>query len=254
MKYYCIPTNIGMAAASNAFLTGTKVNITTFVVGDGAGSEYEPAPDMTALRGQVWQGAVTNAEIDSVSPNIINYTALLPSNVGGFTMREMGLKDDTGRLIGVGNMASTPKIKFEDGISDETELIFSLTISTPEAMEWKVDPTVIIATKKDIDKHNTNTSAHEDLRAELGNKATEIGQLILANTRAYPHSNAIGTVSLVLTRWSIDYLVSIEVLVASGSIEGVEVYDKQLNGFKIRYSGSAASATIKYYVSGGMKQ
>ena len=174
MQYYTIATEIGTAAASNAFLTGTKVNITTFVVGDGGGIEYAPTPDMTELRNEVWRGVVSNAEIDPDSPNVINYTALLPSTVGGFVMREMGIMDDQGRLIGIGNMASTPKIRFDQGISDEIELTFSLTISSPEAMEWKVDPTVILATKADIAAHNLSVESHPDIRDELSDINTQL--------------------------------------------------------------------------------
>lgn len=174
MQYYTIATEIGTAAASNAFLTGTKVNITTFVVGDGGGIEYAPTPDMTELRSEVWRGVVSHAEIDTDSPNVINYTALLPSTVGGFVMREMGIMDDQGRLIGIGNMASTPKIRFDQGISDEIELTFSLTISSPEAMEWKVDPTVILATKADIAAHNLSVESHPDIRDELSDINTQL--------------------------------------------------------------------------------
>ena len=174
MQYYTIATEIGTAAASNAFLTGTKVNITTFVVGDGGGIEYAPTPDMTELRSEVWRGVVSHAEIDPDSPNVINYTALLPSTVGGFVMREMGIMDDQGRLIGIGNMASTPKIRFDQGISDEIELTFSLTISSPEAMEWKVDPTVILATKADIAAHNLSVESHPDIRDELSDINTQL--------------------------------------------------------------------------------
>lgn len=174
MQYYTIATEIGTAAASNAFLTGTKVNITTFIVGDGGGIEYAPTPDMTELRNEVWRGVVSHAEIDPDSPNVINYTALLPSTVGGFVMREMGIVDDQGRLIGIGNMASTPKIRFDQGISDEIELTFSLTISSPEAMEWKVDPTVILATKADITAHNLSVESHPDIRDELSDINTQL--------------------------------------------------------------------------------
>ena len=174
MQYYTIATEIGTAAASNAFLTGTKVNITTFIVGDGGGIEYAPTPDMTELRNEVWRGVVSHAEIDPDSPNVINYTALLPSTVGGFVMREMGIVDDQGRLIGIGNMASTPKIRFDQGISDEIELTFSLTISSPEAMEWKVDPTVILATKADIAAHNLSVESHPDIWDELSDINTQL--------------------------------------------------------------------------------
>lgn len=185
MQYYTIATEIGTAAASNAFLTGTKVNITTFVVGDGGGIEYAPTPDMTELRSEVWRGVVSHAEIDTDSPNVINYTALLPSTVGGFVMREMGIVDDQGRLIGIGNMASTPKIRFDQGISDEIELTFSLTISSPEAMEWKVDPTVILATKADIAAHNLSAESHPGIRDELSDINTQLSNKAEIGSRPF---------------------------------------------------------------------
>jgi len=47
--------------------------------------------------------------------------------------------------------------------------------------------------------------------------------------------------------------VQVELESANGNVQGLEVYDKQLNGFKIRYDGSATTVTVKYYVTGGMQ-
>lgn len=271
--YYSTITDVGAALISNAPLLGTKVDIVQIAVGDANGTPYRPSPTMTALKHETWRGAVT--QYVKESNNIIIVHGVIPASVGGFVIREVAILDDEGNTIAIGNTPDLPKVTVEEGFNFDLELRMRIIVTNAEVIECKMNPHVTIATMADV-----NLKANKLIPADVGNlacldetgnladagvtwkdisttmatKATEIGQLILANTRAYPHSNAIGTVALVLPRLSMDYLVSIEVLVTSGSIEGVEVYDKQLNGFKIRYSGSAASATIKYYVSGGMKQ
>lgn len=81
----------------------------------------------------------------------------------------------------------------------------------------------------------------------------ESGSVRLTNSQAYPFNAGTATVVLNTPRQNMDYVVNVEVTAAAGNIQTVEVYDKQLNGFKLRYDGSATSATIKYYVTGGMQ-
>lgn len=108
-----------------------------------------------------------------------------------------------------------------------------------------IDP-LALATKSDI-------LALQGKVTELKDETTiEVGTITLSNTKVYPHSNASVTVSLQQPRRSLDYIVHAVVVSSSGNVETVETYDYQLNGFKLRYTGSAASATIKYYVWGGM--
>ena len=80
----------------------------------------------------------------------------------------------------------------------------------------------------------------------------ERGEVTLTNSKKYPFSDASHTVDLTDRRSSLDYRVDVEVAsVSGGLIECVEVYDRQLNGFKIRFKGSATKATLKYCVTGG---
>ncbi|MDD3368391.1 MAG: hypothetical protein PHP50_05780 [Lachnospiraceae bacterium] len=83
----------------------------------------------------------------------------------------------------------------------------------------------------------------------------EIGTVELANSRNYPFPGAAATVSINNLRSSLNYEVHTEVMECSGGfVEEIEVYDKQLNGFKIRLKGSAKSAVVKYSISGGLYQ
>jgi len=169
-QYYAIPTSTGNAIMANAFLLGQKVNVTTFILGDGGGGYYQPTADMTELRGEVWRGNVNSAEIDPADPNVINFTTIIPSDVGGFTVREMGIEDDRGRLIGVANTPEMQLVHFEDGVTAESEFVISIAFTHPQVLEWKVDPTIVIATKRDIVAHNDDEAAHPHLFAELSNK------------------------------------------------------------------------------------
>lgn len=82
----------------------------------------------------------------------------------------------------------------------------------------------------------------------------EIGQIVLTNTDLFPFNNSIKTIALSKQRDTIDYRVSVEVISNNENIGEIIVSDKQLNGFKISYTGSAKNVTIKYYIQGGMYQ
>lgn len=80
----------------------------------------------------------------------------------------------------------------------------------------------------------------------------EIREVTLTNSLEYPFNNSARTVALTHERDTLAYRVDVEVLSADGLVGDVEVYDKALNGFKLRYTGSAGSVTVRYYVHGGM--
>ncbi len=82
----------------------------------------------------------------------------------------------------------------------------------------------------------------------------EIGQVTLNNTETFPFNNSIKTVAMAKQRDTLNYRITTEVISADGEVGNVIVTDKQLNGFKIAFTGSAKNVTIKYYVQGGMYQ
>lgn len=82
----------------------------------------------------------------------------------------------------------------------------------------------------------------------------EIGTITLTNSEIFPFNNSIKTIALLKPRDTVDYRVTVEVLSADGTVGEIRITDKQLNGFKLSYTGSAKNATIKYYIQGGMYQ
>jgi hypothetical protein len=82
----------------------------------------------------------------------------------------------------------------------------------------------------------------------------ELREISLTNTQEYPFNNSEITVALLKERDTLNYRVLTEVVSSNGIVGDIIVYDKVKNGFKIKYTGSAASATIKCFIQGGMFQ
>ena len=92
-----------------------------------------------------------------------------------------------------------------------------------------------------------------DLYTDFQNRVVgESGLVNLINNQQYPFNNSQKTVSLQAERKNINYEVFLEVTSSVGAVKHVYVTDKQVNGFKIQYTGSATETSIRYLVRGGM--
>lgn len=157
-------TDIGNAKMAQAILEGRKVNIVEMRLGDGGGSYYMPTTAATVLVNEVWRGEIANKAISDVSPNIIAVKAVIPSDVGGFTIREAGLFDDEGDMIAVCNMPEIAKATLPDGISSKLDIVMNILLSNVDAVEFVINPTLDPASRDDLDAaiaaHNADPDAH----------------------------------------------------------------------------------------------
>ncbi len=80
----------------------------------------------------------------------------------------------------------------------------------------------------------------------------EVKTITLTNSLKFPRNNSVQTISMTTARKTLNYDVSWEITAATGNVGDIVVSDKQLNGFKIAYDGSASSVTLKIRVKGGM--
>ena len=85
----------------------------------------------------------------------------------------------------------------------------------------------------------------------LNGLASETGEITLTNSQKYPFNNSTKTVALKQRMDTTAYTVEADVLSSTGEVGRIVVSDKQLNGFKVSYTGSATRATIKFFVKGG---
>lgn len=188
-KYYSIMTNVGLAATANAAVLGKKVNLTTFAVGDGSGAFYSPVPTMTALKGQKWSGPISGYNVSAESLNLISVTGLIPSDVGGWTIREIGVFDDQGRLIAIANYPDTEKISRDDGVSTEIQVGIELLLSNASSVTISVDPTMILATKAEVNAVQDNLNDFKK-EALTGGKLGSTALTVAGNTLVIPAATA----------------------------------------------------------------
>lgn len=150
-KYYSVVTDVGNALMTAALAAGTKLSISEIAVGDGGGEYYQPDPDMTELKNELWRGPVNSCEISSASDNILIVNGIIPGEVGGFTIREMAVFADTGEMIAIANTPSTPKVNIVDGIINEMSLAIEIALLNGSVISLLVDPHIVTATKADIE-------------------------------------------------------------------------------------------------------
>lgn len=79
----------------------------------------------------------------------------------------------------------------------------------------------------------------------------EVIAVTLTNTQDYYANNSTKTVALSVRRDTLDYIVDAEIQGDTVNVGDIVVYDKQVNGFKVKFTGSAASVALKLYVHGG---
>lgn len=166
--YGTLVTDCGIQLIAAAVMEGKKINITDLAVGDGGGAYYQPTPNMTGLKNECWSGPIKSVSVNKNSPNMIDITAIIPSTVGGFTIREMAVKDDVKNTIAICNTPDTEKVIISSGAAGEIELTMHIEISNADAISFIIDPNVVTATKKDIEDHDASKTAHA---AEFEKKA-----------------------------------------------------------------------------------
>ena len=163
MNYSTIPTVVGAAKLRNASLLGQKVDITRVAFGDGGGAEYEPTGQETTLKKQVYECPPNRIEEEAGAPTWIELEAVLPHNVGGWYLREVGCFDDEGDLIFIGNLPSSFKPSGESGVIKD--LVFEMVYDAVAAdvVQIKIDPNVVTATRKYVDDE---LKKHDDLNKQ----------------------------------------------------------------------------------------
>ena len=149
-QFYTILTSIGKAKIANSNVLGSKLNLTKFIVGDSSGIYYNPTEEQTELKNKVWEGSINSINIDKNNPNWIVIETVIPSDIGGFTIREAGILDNENNLIAVAKYPETYKPLLKNGSSKDIILKIILEISNASNVTLKVDPSVTIATKQDV--------------------------------------------------------------------------------------------------------
>lgn len=164
-KFYAILTDLGAAKLANATALGTSLEITTMAVGDGGGTVPTPTASQTALIGEKRRAPLNSINIDPNNPNQIITEQIIPEDVGGWWIREIGLFDKDGILIAVANCPDTYKPQLSEGSGRTQAVRMIIIVSNTAAITLKIDPSVVLATRKYVEQsiiEHEKTLKHPD--------------------------------------------------------------------------------------------
>ncbi|EBK7980195.1 phage tail protein [Salmonella enterica subsp. enterica serovar Hartford] len=150
-KFYTLLTEIGAAKLASAAALGVPLKITHMAVGDGGGVLPTPSAQQTALVAEKRRAALNMLYIDPQNSSQIIAEQVIPETEGGWWIREVGLFDETGALIAVGNCPESYKPQLTEGSGRTQTVRMVLITSSTDNITLKIDPAVVLATRKYVD-------------------------------------------------------------------------------------------------------
>ncbi|EME1739419.1 phage tail protein [Cronobacter sakazakii] len=150
-KFYTLLTDIGAAKLASAAALGVPLKITQMAVGDGGGVLPTPSAQQTALVAEKRRASLNMLYIDPQNSSQIIAEQVIPETEGGWWIREVGLFDDTGALIAVGNCPESYKPQLAEGSGRTQTVRMVLITSSTDNITLKIDPAVVLATRKYVD-------------------------------------------------------------------------------------------------------
>ncbi|MEC6743280.1 phage tail protein [Pseudomonas qingdaonensis] len=165
-QFYAILTKVGAAKQANADALGIPWKITQMAVGDAnpAGVDNPPLPmpdaSWTSLLGEWRRAPLNRLKVDEKDNAVIVAEQVIPAEIGGRWIREVGLYDADGDLVAVANCAPTYKPLLSQG-SGRTQVVrMNLVVSSSSNVALKIDPSVVLATREYVDKAREATELY----------------------------------------------------------------------------------------------
>ncbi|MCX2092366.1 phage tail protein [Escherichia coli] len=172
-KFKTVITTAGAAKLAAATVPGgKKVTLSAMAVGDGNGKLPVPDAGQTKLVHEVWRHALNKVSVDNKNKNYIVAELVVPPEVGGFWMRELGLYDDAGTLIAVSNMAESYKPELAEGSGRAQTCRMVIILSNVASVELSIDASTVMATQDYVDD---KIAEHEQSRRHPDATLTEKG-------------------------------------------------------------------------------
>lgn len=150
-QFFAILTNVGAAKQANADALGIPWKIAQMAVGDANGADPVPDASQKKLINERRRAPLNQLKVDPSNSAIIIAEQVIPAEVGGFWIREIGLYDADGDLVAVANCAPSFKPLMTQG-SGRTQVVrINLLVSNTSNVELRIDPTVVLATRSYVD-------------------------------------------------------------------------------------------------------
>nr|BDD43904.1 hypothetical protein 2 [bacterium] len=157
-EFYSVITNIGIQKVNEALANGSTIDLASIAVGDSNGNYYEPDIEQTSLVNELWRGEIAEIGVDSQ----LYAKALIPYDVGGFYIREIGVFDSENNLLIIGKQPETYKPVEGEGSIKELWVKVILEAINPDVIELKIDPSIQMASVQYV-QNLFNNHNHADL-------------------------------------------------------------------------------------------
>lgn len=155
MAYATIHTNYGLQRLAQAETTGVPINLIEMAVGDGNGNETTPSQSQTQLVRERFRATINRVYQNADDPLRFTAELVIPASAGGFTLREVGIFDNTGSLFVVGNLPATYKPESDEGAYADTVVRVDFLVSNASTITLQVDPNVVVVTQQWISNNVT---------------------------------------------------------------------------------------------------
>lgn len=200
-KFKTVITTAGAAKLAAATMPGgKKINLNVMAVGDGGGKLPDPDVGQTQLVNEVWRHTLNKISQDNRYSNYIVAELVIPPEVGGFWMRELGLYDDEGTLIAVANMAESYKPELAEGSGRAQTCRMVIIVSSVESVALSIDSTMVMATKDYVDDR---LAEHEKSRRHPDATLKEKGFTQLSNATDSESETLAATPKAVKTAYDL---------------------------------------------------
>lgn len=150
-QFFAILTAVGEAKQANATALGTPWTFKEMAVGDANGTDPIPNRAQTKLINEWRRAPVNQVRTDPANPNIIITEQVIPPDVGGRWIREIGLFDADGDLVAVANCAPSFKPLLAQGTGKTQVIRMNFIVANTAQIVLKIDPAVVLATREYVD-------------------------------------------------------------------------------------------------------
>lgn len=154
-RFFATLTHYGEQVLANAIANNQPLNITKMAVGDGNGQEVIPEQTQTTLVNEVYRSTLNDISRNPQNDQQVIFELLIPSEIGGFWSREMGIFDESEKLVAIANCPASFKPILASGSGKVQVLRMILQVSSSDAVTLSVDDGVIMVTRDELNKVKT---------------------------------------------------------------------------------------------------
>ncbi|WP_249744413.1 phage tail protein [Pseudomonas sp. SORT22] len=150
-QFFAILTAVGEAKQANADALGVPWTFSQMGVGDANGTEPIPSRTQTRLINERRRAPLNQVKVDPANANIVIAEQIIPPDVGGWWIREIGLYDADNDLVAVANCAPSFKPLLSQGTGKTQVVRMNFIVTSAANVTLKIDPAVVLATREFVE-------------------------------------------------------------------------------------------------------